>query len=89
MCKRHPRQNRHVLYVLDEEANDAQREVVEMSRDFILVFGGGMVSLVTTLVVLFIADFMNRRGEAKRRIVTLPPPPESITAKLEHVEPEE
>ena len=36
-----------------------------MSRDFILIFSGGMVSLVTTLVVLFIADYFSRRAQAK------------------------
>lgn len=34
-----------------------------MSRDFILIFSGGMVSLVTTLVVLFIADYFARRAQ--------------------------
>ena len=37
-----------------------------MSRDFILIFSGGMVSLVTTLVVLFVADFIARREQANR-----------------------
>jgi hypothetical protein len=34
-----------------------------MSRDFILVFSGGVVSLVTTLVVLFIMDYLYRRDQ--------------------------
>ena len=37
-----------------------------MSRDFILIFSGGMVSLVTTLVVLFVADYFARREQAKK-----------------------
>ncbi len=37
-----------------------------MSRDFILVFSGGVISLVTTLAVLFIADFFYRRGATKK-----------------------
>jgi hypothetical protein len=32
-----------------------------MSRDFILVLGGGVVALVTTFVVLFIMDWVYRR----------------------------
>lgn len=36
-----------------------------MSRDFILVLGGGVVSLVTTLVVLFITDFIYRHDQAR------------------------
>ncbi len=36
-----------------------------MSRDFLLVLGGGVVSLVTTLVVLFITDFIYRRDQAR------------------------
>jgi hypothetical protein len=32
-----------------------------MSRDFILVFSGGMVALITTLIVLFVADYFYRR----------------------------
>ncbi len=36
-----------------------------MSRDFILVFSGGMVSLITTLVVLFVADYIYRREQNK------------------------
>ncbi len=34
-----------------------------MSRDFLLVFGGGVVSLVTTLVVLFVTDWVYRRTD--------------------------
>lgn len=37
-----------------------------MSRDFILIFSGGMVSLVTTLIVLFIADYLYRREQLKQ-----------------------
>jgi len=34
-----------------------------MSRDFILVFSGGVVSLITTLVVLFVMDYFYRREQ--------------------------
>ncbi|MDE3088433.1 MAG: hypothetical protein KGJ80_03465 [Chloroflexota bacterium] len=34
-----------------------------MSRDFILVFSGGVVSLMTTLVVLFVMDYFYRRDQ--------------------------
>ncbi len=34
-----------------------------MSRDFILVFSGGVVSLMTTLVVLFVIDYFYRRDQ--------------------------
>jgi hypothetical protein len=45
-----------------------------MSRDFILVFGGGMVSLITTLVVLFVADFFYRyERERQARAATSQP----------------
>ena len=44
-----------------------------MSRDFILIFSGGMVSLVTTLVVLFVADYIYRREQAKREHPGHPP----------------
>lgn len=37
-----------------------------MSRDFILIFSGGMVSLVTTLIVLFVADYFARREQMKK-----------------------
>ncbi len=54
-----------------------------MSRDFILVFSGGVVSLVTTLVVLFVMDWVYRRErelEQKRaRPVEDVPPPETMT----------
>ncbi len=36
-----------------------------MSRDFYLVLGGGVVSLVTTLVVLFITDWVYRHDQAR------------------------
>jgi hypothetical protein len=36
-----------------------------MSRDFLLVLGGGVVSLITTLVVLFITDLIYRRDQAR------------------------
>ncbi len=47
-----------------------------MNRDFLLVFAGGMVSLVTSLVVLFVADFIRQRGELlkSKRIMALPNP---------------
>lgn len=38
-----------------------------MSRDFVLVLGGGVVSLVTTLVVLFISDLIYRRDRLQER----------------------
>jgi hypothetical protein len=38
-----------------------------MSRDFILVLGGGIVSLTTTLVVLFITDWVYRRDQARTK----------------------
>ncbi len=38
-----------------------------MSRDFLLVLGGGLVSLVTTLVVLYVTDLVYRRDQASRR----------------------
>ncbi len=38
-----------------------------MSRDFLLVLGGGVVSLVTTLIVLFITDWIYRRDQARAR----------------------
>ncbi len=37
-----------------------------MSHDFLLVLGGGVVSLITTLVVLFIADFFYRRDRQRK-----------------------
>lgn len=37
-----------------------------MSRDFILVFSGGLVSLMTTLVVLFVMDYYYRRLNRER-----------------------
>ena len=55
-----------------------------MSRDFILILGGGVVSLLTTLVVLFVSDYIYRRDELLYR-KALPPPivipqPQSDTA---------
>ncbi len=52
-----------------------------MSRDFILVLGGGVVSLVTTLVVLFITDFIYRHDQARAKSVRQPhgTPKASIT----------
>ncbi len=38
-----------------------------MSRDFLLVLGGGVVSLITTLIVLFITDWIYRRDQARAR----------------------
>ncbi len=37
-----------------------------MSRDFLLVLGGGVVSLVTTLVVLFVTDWVYRRDQLRQ-----------------------
>jgi hypothetical protein len=37
-----------------------------MSRDFILVFSGGVVSLMTTLVVLFVMDYFYRRDQKNK-----------------------
>jgi hypothetical protein len=37
-----------------------------MSRDFILVFSGGLVSLVTTLVVLFVMDYYYRHEQKSK-----------------------
>ena len=37
-----------------------------MSRDFILVFSGGVVSLLTTLVVLFVMDYFYRREQKSK-----------------------
>ena len=37
-----------------------------MSRDFILVFSGGVVSLMTTLVVLFVMDYLYRREQKSK-----------------------
>lgn len=36
-----------------------------MSRDFILIFSGGMVSLITTLVIIFVMDYFYRREQLK------------------------
>ena len=68
-----------------------------MSRDFILIFSGGMVSLVTTLVVLFVADFLYRRAQAKQaasesaRLAPVKPepahPPESKTIQSHEDQP--
>ena len=49
-----------------------------MSRDFILVFSGGMVSLVTTLIVLFVADYFARREQSKKIAENPVHPPETI-----------
>jgi hypothetical protein len=58
-----------------------------MSRDFILVFSGGMVSLVTTLIVLFVADYMYRRRRTQP-LEDVPPPetmkPDSTQAAQEN-----
>ncbi len=51
-----------------------------MSRDFILIFSGGMVSLVTTLVVLFVADYFARREQLKKSTQDPAHPPETIKA---------
>jgi hypothetical protein len=49
-----------------------------MSRDFLLVLGGGVVSLVTTLVVLFVTDWVYRRDQRRQSAKT--EPVESITS---------
>ncbi|MBI3536818.1 MAG: hypothetical protein HY070_04565 [Chloroflexi bacterium] len=56
-----------------------------MSRDFLLVFAGGMVSLVTTLVVLFVADYLRQRNDAlvAKRIKTLPNPESNALKRSE------
>jgi hypothetical protein len=36
-----------------------------MSRDFLLVLGGGLVSLVTTFVVLFVTDWVYRHDHGR------------------------
>ncbi len=49
-----------------------------MSRDFLLVLGGGVVSLFTTLIVLFITDWVYRRDLGSARDIRTPklaPPP--------------
>lgn len=43
-----------------------------MSRDFLLVLGGGVVSLVTTLVVLFVTDWVYRRERVRPSASTEP-----------------
>ncbi len=48
-----------------------------MSRDFVLVLGGGVVSLVTTLVVLFISDWIYRRDHAGKSVKNKPAEPPS------------
>ncbi len=55
-----------------------------MSRDFILVFSGGMVALVTTLVVLFIVDYFYRyeRERPSRTSSATPPLPASPLAAV-------
>ncbi len=52
-----------------------------MSRDFILVFSGGAVSLMTTLVVLFGMDYVYRRDQA--RASHLPPPEKMVEESTE------
>jgi hypothetical protein len=49
-----------------------------MSRDFILIFSGGMVSLVTTLIVLFIVDYLYRREQMQRTKLDSLHPPETV-----------
>lgn len=49
-----------------------------MSRDFILIFSGGMVSLVTTLIVLFVVDYLYRREQLKPAKPELVRPVESL-----------
>jgi hypothetical protein len=62
----------HVVADGAEEQSDSTHadrqnspEGLIMSRDFLLVLGGGVVSLVTTLVVLFISDLAYRRDQAR------------------------
>ena len=38
-----------------------------MTRDFYLVLGGGVVSLMTTLIVLFVTDWVYRHDQARER----------------------
>lgn len=47
-----------------------------MSRDFILVLSGGLVSLLTTFIVLFIMDWVYRRDMHRQGFL---PPPEHIS----------
>ncbi len=47
-----------------------------MSRDFVLVLGGGVVSLVTTLVVLFVTDWIYRRDQARQPAKNTPAEPQ-------------
>jgi len=66
-----------------------------MSRDFILVFSGGVVSLMTTLVVLFVIDYFYRRDQKaqadqipssaadRQAIQTIATPPASQTKTVE------
>ena len=58
-----------------------------MSRDFILVFGGGMVSLITTLIVLFIADFFHRHERAAQTKTTVALPQPKAVASPQPVKP--
>ncbi len=43
-----------------------------MNRDFLLVLGGGVVSLVTTFVVLFVTDWVYRRDQLHQPAKTEP-----------------
>lgn len=40
---------------------------MQLSRDFILILSGGLVSLVTTLVILFVMDYFYRRDQARQQ----------------------
>lgn len=57
-----------------------------MSRDFILILGGGVVSLMTTLVVLFVSDYIYRRDELLYR-KSLPPPKIPNTQPVKEIGP--
>lgn len=50
-----------------------------MSRDFILVFSGGMVALITTLIVLFVADYFYRRERERETQPARPKSPAPTT----------
>ncbi len=53
-----------------------------MNREFLLVVAGGLVSLVTTLLTLFFADFVQRRREALKILAAKAMPnPESNVFK--------
>jgi hypothetical protein len=56
-----------------------------MSRDFLLVLSGGVVSLVTTLAVLFITDWVYRRDRLHQSDKTEPVEPlKTLVAEKEN-----